>query len=445
MPQNSHGLSGSDHKLECSSSLIPEGHQHLTHSLITPATVGAVATVLITGDGALKVVNNIFKPISGKAFITYPHHEVVLGTFITQSDFLKMELRDTPCASSEFSSSREKIVAIHWDDYSVELHSHGSLAAVQRICETLRDQGSLEVNPWNIMESYYHRLFTDLEQHELKEPASHPNKLHPNMRGCVFSKYTELLEKHKKTALKMLSQAPSVRIAEILWDQVTGALDHAYLRIEWLEKNQDFTQAKKYYDELDSWRPLGMHLLKPWRITLTGRVNAGKSSLINAILGYERAIVHHLQGTTRDLVSQTVILNGWWMTFTDSAGIRNASDPVECEGISRMKQACLDADLVLWVHDVSCPEMDQNELELLHALSGHRILHVWNKMDLISSSPLHVNFSLPADATNNTPEYKHWHRNVSAATGSGITELLEQIEHILIPKIPPAGTPVPLF
>ena len=100
---------------------------------------------------------------------------------------------------------------------------------------------------------------------------------------------------------------------------------------------------------------LGRHLTRPWSVVLAGRTNVGKSSLMNALAGYGRAIVHHAPGTTRDAVALATAIDGWPVELCDTAGLRAADDAVERAGIERARQRLAQADLVVLVADRSVP------------------------------------------------------------------------------------------
>lgn len=117
------------------------------------------------------------------------------------------------------------------------------------------------------------------------------------------------------------------------------------------------------------------------RVALCGQPNVGKSSLLNALLGEERAIVTPIPGTTRDMVQGDLILGGSVIHLTDTAGLHATDDPVEQLGVARARRAMEDADLVLAVFDQSRP-MDADDRVLLHELQGRNVLLVLNKADL---------------------------------------------------------------
>ena len=105
----------------------------------------------------------------------------------------------------------------------------------------------------------------------------------------------------------------------------------------------------------------GLHLTRPWQVVVAGRPNVGKSSLINAIAGYQRAIVHSTPGTTRDVVSVQTAMDGWPVEISDTAGLRETREEIEQTGINLARQKILAADLVVLVFDNSLPWSDQDQ------------------------------------------------------------------------------------
>jgi tRNA modification GTPase len=153
----------------------------------------------------------------------------------------------------------------------------------------------------------------------------------------------------------------------------------------------------------------------------------GKSSLINALAGYQRAVVSDVAGTTRDVVTVPVAFDGWPVELTDTAGLRE-SEGLEAEGVERAKKAIGDADLVLWVLDAAeresgwprpgeCPVYD--------------VIFVTNKIDLVP--------------TWDPEEFRRreWGVAVSATAGTGLLELIAEIVKRFVPEPPPPGAAVP--
>ena len=127
---------------------------------------------------------------------------------------------------------------------------------------------------------------------------------------------------------------------------------------------------------------LGSHLIKPWRIVLAGPPNVDKSSLLNRLLGYNRAIVHEQEGTTRDLLSERTSIEGWPMELVDGAGIRSkleVADDIEATGVERTLDRIASADCVLLLVDATVGWTKVHD-QLVGAIQGRTIL-VHTKVD----------------------------------------------------------------
>ena len=168
-----------------------------------------------------------------------------------------------------------------------------------------------------------------------------------------------------------------------------------------------------------------VHLVEPWQVVLAGPPNAGKSSLMNAIVGSARAIVHSEPGTTRDWVDALTAIDGWPIALTDTAGLRDSFDSIENEGIRRARLRIAAADLVIFVVDATFGWTDTHT-QLRAATNGKRSLTVWNKIDLLER------MDCPPEAIS-----------TSANEGRGISELLAAISKKLVPAVPPPLAAVP--
>ena len=203
-------------------------------------------------------------------------------------------------------------------------------------------------------------------------------------------------------ALQLLPFAPTERTAQILLDQYNGAADRE-------PASQDFAA-------------LGKHLVEPFRVVLAGASNAGKSSLLNAILGFQRSLVHSQPGTTRDVVSGQTALDGFPVTFFDTAGFRKTGDELELQGIDRSLRSLTDADLVVWVVDLTVEESQRPVCPM-----ESNVLLCYNKIDAEKRA---------ADCVGGI--------SVSALTGEGIAALLDAVLRRLVPCSPTPGTAVTL-
>ena len=231
----------------------------------------------------------------------------------------------------------------------------------------------------------------------------------------VLHEPTERLE-------ESLARAETLRVAGILLDQADGALDRELHEIQVLG---DGEEKRRRLDLLLDRSKLGMRLETGWRIVLTGRPNVGKSRLLNALAGYDRAIVSPQAGTTRDVVTVRAAIDGWPVEIADTAGIRQQAKGLEFAGMERAFLASMNADLVLLVLDRSEPLADQDR-ELIGTYP--QSLLVANKSDLPGS-------------WNSAEVAAH---AVSAETGAGLEALLEAISRRLVQNPPPKGCGVPI-
>ncbi|MDR1491553.1 MAG: GTP-binding protein [Planctomycetaceae bacterium] len=228
----------------------------------------------------------------------------------------------------------------------------------------------------------------------------------------------------------MIPLAETELTAQILLAQYRGALSREIAdTIQLLYKASQIDEKKResLFDEtlqkietlLTSYE-IGKRLIVPFRVVLVGRVNSGKSSLLNAILGFERAIVSPVLGTTRDLVSAKTIMNGWSILFVDTAGIRETQCVIEQEGIKRTRETLIDSDLILHVIDMS--EKREEETPEIHSRFPHsNVIRVFNKMDIVVSG------------ANVVPDSRANDLFVSAKTGQGLDVLYQTILKKLTP------------
>jgi tRNA modification GTPase len=216
-------------------------------------------------------------------------------------------------------------------------------------------------------------------------------------------------------ALEYLANASTPRIAAILIDQLNGTLDEAYAAA-----NQDRDVAKSAL----RWANVGKWIEKPPRVVLFGLPNVGKSTLFNALAGYSRAITSPTAGTTRDLVSETMAIDGWPVEIVDGAGLSADPSPLEAEGGRRLLNALLTAEVRVLVEDAATPTKASAAL----AATLRPDLCVANKIDVADPQAI-ASHAL----------------RCSAKTGEGLDELRTALLGILVPEAPPPGAPVPFL
>jgi tRNA modification GTPase len=243
------------------------------------------------------------------------------------------------------------------------------------------------------------------------------------LRPCSWPEFLHLTESDplRAAAAAALAGAATARTAAVLLDQYHGALAAALDAVHAALDSGDTAAAATQLDALAARADLGRHLTAPWRVAVAGAPNVGKSSLVNALAGYQRSVVSATPGTTRDVVTVRLAVDGWLVELADTAGLRGDAGALEEAGIRRARDAAAAADLVLWVVDASAPPA-------WPAPDAGPVRVVVNKVDL----PPAWDLAAAGEALR-----------VSAATGAGLPELCAALGGRLVPDPPPAGSAVP--
>ena len=362
-----------------------------TAALITPRGRGAVAVIRICAsiDIAGRTIDRHFFAANGLPIAEQPIGTIRFGQWV-----------DTELADD--STRSEDLVVCRTSDTEIEVQCHGGDAAVNRILQHLSADGIATIT-WQ------------------------------DQRAQLTSPFAAECD-------AALSHATTVRTAAILLEQTSGLLEQEITSLLDLSHSADDsdsgTELERRLRELVRWGNFGVHLSdQPWRVVLAGRPNAGKSTLLNALLGYARAIVYDQPGTTRDIVTGETAFDGWPVRLTDTAGIRNeTNDELEREGIGRTWQAASDADLVCLVLDLSEPETSDGQFLIDRFQSRHQetrqpVLFAGSKSDLRRVW---------------TPDVAGSVIDVCATKGDGVEPLLRQITSQLVPEVPPSRTPLPV-
>jgi tRNA modification GTPase len=229
-------------------------------------------------------------------------------------------------------------------------------------------------------------------------------------------------------ARNALADALTERTALILLDQRNGAFAQEVSEIaELLKSPASVTSAIQRLDDLISRSHIGLHIAQPWQVVIAGRPNAGKSSLLNALLGFQRSITSPQPGTTRDVVTARTAIDGWPIELRDTAGLRISSDEIESAGVELAEQELRTANLVLYLipADELRQEVEQQLATLQTTLQSTELLVVRTKADL----------------SNRTADEG---LAVSALTGAGLSELAAAIVERLIGVVPAPGAVVPI-
>jgi tRNA modification GTPase len=199
------------------------------------------------------------------------------------------------------------------------------------------------------------------------------------------------------------------------------------------------SEFNRRWNALRQARSFARHLTIPWRVLVMGRPNVGKSSLVNAIVGFDRAIVFDQAGTTRDVIEASTIVDGLPASFFDTAGLReHTDDQIEYAGMLGTRRVMAACDLALVIVDATDEaSYDHSLLSGLPDQTPRAV--VLNKCDLLSESALQQHVQRCRGMFNNTPIL-----TVSATTGTGVDELLNWVMCSLVPDVPKLGVPLPV-
>ncbi len=338
-------------------------------TLLTGRGRGAVASIAIAGCKAEELVLRHFKS-ANSSLEHLQRDRIYFGTW-------------------RWKEYSEELVICRTGEQQIEIHCHGGKLAAKNILFSLSDSGarSIVANEWATLSCNNRFVFE---------------------------------------ATNLLPLARTERSVSILLDQIRGALPQLFAQIR-KEMKVDPAASIEQLESVLSLASLGDTLTRPFSVALIGPPNAGKSSLVNAIVGFERAIVFDQPGTTRDVVSAETALDGWHVSLLDTAGIRESDNRIERVGIEKAKRESAVADLVLLVEDVS------NEVRSSLAITipdETKTISVGTKLDLVADNVDQTMFS-------------HLDVLTSSTTGDGIELLCERIVRELVPLVPPAGVAVP--
>jgi tRNA modification GTPase len=338
---------------------------------LTPSGTGAIATLAVRGPNAWQLAQKLFRPLSRQ--IEWPPGQPAAG------DFWPGRFAEEGAATTD-----QVVLALKrlYPEPWIELHCHGGREVIRWITETLVSHGAV---------------------------------------ACHWRDLDRPIGVKSGQAAAALVEALTPRTAAILLDQCQGALGRAVAAVRTAMDVKDTDRAIHLLEELVRYSHLGRHLITPWHVAILGAPNVGKSSLINAIAGYERSIVNPAPGTTRDVVTILTAIDGWPVQLADTAGIRSDASALEAEGIQRALGTAREADLCLWVLDASRPPV-------WPPAEIGRWKYLVNKIDL----PGGWNLSQAEEALR-----------LSAKTGEGIPDLCRALSQWLVPQPPLPGAAVP--
>lgn len=342
--------------------------------MINTETIAAIATAMgnsgigivrISGEEALAVADRIFKPKkSEKKLSAVKSHTIHYGFICDGEDIIDEALVMVMKGPASFTA-----------EDTVEIDCHGGMLVTKKILETVLKNGARLAEPGEFTKRAFLNGRIDLSQAEAVIDVINSKNEYAlkssvgQLRGSVSKKIRELRE-------QVLYQIAFIESA--LDDPEHISLDGYGDKL--------FTVILSMKEELEKLVKSsgnGKVVSEGVRTVILGKPNAGKSSLMNVLVGEDRAIVTDIAGTTRDILEEHIYLQGISLNIVDTAGIRSTEDVVEKIGVSRAMEAAKDADLIIYVVDASRP-LDENDHQIMEFIRGRKAVVLLNKSDLYS-------------------------------------------------------------
>lgn len=370
-------------------------------AVATPAGPGAIGILRLSGPRAADIAAACFRPLGRKGLLEHPPRTLVYGSLL---DCEGQVIDQVLCTYSRGPSS-------YTGEDTAELHCHGSPMVLSLGLEALFARGARQAGPGEFTQRAFLNGRLDLAQAEgvadlldarSREGARHAaGQLSGALSRRIASIYSALVD--VMAHFHAVLDYPDEDIGPFEEKELWAGLEEAYGRL---------TALLASYDS-------GKVLARGVPCAIVGRPNVGKSTLLNALVGYDRAIVTDVPGTTRDTVEERCVLGGVLLRLIDTAGLRETEDAVERIGVARSRAAMEGAGLILVVLDQS-RRMTQEDLQLVEeAMALVPTILVWNKSDLPSGGIPTVEGELPPGV------------EVSAKLGLGLDKLGETVARLL--------------
>ncbi len=368
---------------------------------------GAISIIRIAGADALKIGRKIWR---GQSELNKKNaRKMLLG---------KIVLQDGSAGDSALALYMPGPNSYTGGDV-VELHCHGGVLATRQTLDTALQAGARSAEAGEFTFRAFVNGKMDLTQAEA---------------------VCDLITAHSDMALHLAERQIQGKLSASIGElraQLIDILAECESRMDFAGEDLDWTDASVFIDKLEN---IGANIAKLLesgregivlrngiRVVLAGKPNSGKSSLLNLLLGFDRAIVTQVPGTTRDTLEETANLRGIPVTLIDTAGIREATDLIEGIGIDRSHQSIKQAQIVFWLLDASARDLDAEINEMnTHTVDKENLIAIWNKSDLIQDRALP---GLPC------PSLK-----VSVLKSQGIEDLLNLLEKAVW-EFPHSGEP----
>lgn len=370
-------------------------------SISTAPGIGGIGIIRMSGEKSFEILDKIFKPKTSQKIEDIKGYTIKYGHIVENNEIIDEVL------VSYFKAPRS-----YTTENMCEINSHGGNVVVKKILEICLKNGAELAEPGEFTKRAFLNGRIDLAQAE-----------------SVIDVINAKSDKEAKSGIKQLEGYLSKEIKGIK-QEILDVLVNIEVTIDYPEYDTPEVQEKEIAQMLESVGKKLKKLEKSFdngkivkdgiKTAIIGKPNAGKSSLLNAILKEDRAIVTDIAGTTRDTIEEFVTINGVPLNLVDTAGIREASDEVEKIGVEKSIKQANDADLIIAIFD-SSKDLEEEDIEILNLIKGKKSIILLNKSDL--NSKINENDERFTSITENILK-------ISALNKSGIDELYEKIAEL---------------
>ena len=336
-------------------------------------TIAAIATALsdsgigivrISGENAIYIVDNIFRSASGKKIIrNVQTHTIHYGYIVDQKENV----------IDEVMVSVMKAPKSYTTEDTVEINCHGGVLVMQKVLEEVLKAGARLAEPGEFTKRAFLNGRIDLSRAEAVIDVIH------SQNEYALSSSVSQLKGQLSDKVRILREEILYQIAFI--ESALDDPEHISLEGYPEQLAGKVTDFEKEIRKLLATADNGRLMKEGISTVIVGKPNAGKSSLLNMLLGEERAIVTEIAGTTRDALHETINLHGISLNMIDTAGIHETQDVVEKIGVERAKKYAVEADMILYVVDAS-GTLDEDDENIIPLLEGKKAIILLNKSDL---------------------------------------------------------------